>query len=197
MSPLPLSQRTHYIHVLDKWPGYFKHAYRSCLMGALRFQLVPPAFFDWSHTAEFMRKKRSPSLHTHAHACTHARSHTHWCSVPSRSRPLAGKSMEQTCSDKDIAFMHLPVATVGPDKTGADGQRDCPESLQALRPATAKKCVWATSSQRVGLNPGHRGTTRHMQGEMCSLGTSSTRGQVDPGQGHQGKGAWCQTLASG
>ena len=32
---------------------------------------------------------------------------------------------------------------------------------------------------------------------MCSLWTSSTRGHVDPGQGHQGKGAWCQTLASG
>ena len=32
---------------------------------------------------------------------------------------------------------------------------------------------------------------------MCSLWTSSTWGHVDPGQGQQGKGAWCQTLASG
>lgn len=55
--------------------------------------------------------------------------------------------MEQTCSDKDIAFTYLPAATVGSDKTGADRERDCLGSLQALRPATAKQCVWATSSQ--------------------------------------------------
>ena len=138
--------------VLDKWPGYFKHAYRRCLVGAGgSFQLVPPAFFDWSCTSEFMRRK-DPLAYTHTHTHTHthtlkASAQRPWCSVPRRSRPLAGKSTDQTCSDKDIAFTYLPAATVGPDKTRADGEWGSLESPQALRPATAKKGVWATSSQ--------------------------------------------------
>ena len=150
VSPSPFSEDPSYPLSLINGQGYFKHAYRSCLVGAGgSFQLIPPAFFDWSQTSEFMRRK-DPLVYTHTHTHTHrlkAFAQRPWRSGPSGSRPLAGKSTEQTCSDKVTAFTNLPAATVGSDKTGADGERDCLGSLQALRQATAKQCVWATSSQ--------------------------------------------------
>ena len=146
VSPSPFSEDPSYPLSLINGQGYFKHAYRSCLVGAGgSFQLIPPAFFDWSQTSEFMRRK-DPLVYTHTHTLK-AFAQRPWRSGPSGSRSLAGKSTEHPCSDKVTAFTNLPAATVGSDKTGADGERDCLGSLQALRQATAKQCVWATSSQ--------------------------------------------------
>ena len=79
--------------VLDKWPGYFKHAYRSCLVGAGgSFQLVPPAFFDWSCTSEFMRRK-DPLAYTH----THTHTHTHTESLCTEALVFCAQEVTSSC----------------------------------------------------------------------------------------------------